>query len=203
MAFGFLFNGRRCTGCKACVAACRDYHDLGPNLAYRQVYECTGGSWACDDRGFWTPDLHTYYVSLSCNHCEDPACTKVCPTGAMHKRDDGIVSVNTVRCIGCGYCALSCPYRAPHVDRDKGHSSKCDGCKSRIDAGKNPICVEACTQRALFWGDIDELRAAHPDGTADVVPLPPSSETDPNLVVLPSRHADAPGVAVANFNELV
>ena len=46
-------------------------------------------------------------------------------------------------CIGCGYCALSCPYRAPKVDRDAGRSVKCDGCTRRVAEGGAPVCVEA------------------------------------------------------------
>ena len=56
---------------------------------------------------------------------------EVCPTGAMGKNELGLVSVDEHRCIGCGYCALSCPYHAPKVDRTVGHSVKCDGCSQR------------------------------------------------------------------------
>lgn len=186
MQYGFYFNGRRCTGCKTCMLACKDYHNLSRDVAFRQIYEYGGGTWTRDGSGALSHDCFTYYVSVACNHCANPACVKVCPTGAMHKDDRGLVTVDDQRCIGCGYCALSCPYRAPKVDREAGHSAKCDGCSSRLEAGKAPICVEACPLRALDFGDVDELRRRYGD-LSDLAPLPPSSATSPNLVVARPR----------------
>lgn len=190
MQYGFHFDGRRCTGCKTCVLACKDAHDLPSSLAFRQVYEYGGGTWARDAAGCWTQDTFVYNVSVACNHCGNPACMRVCPTGAMHKDEGGLVSVSADRCIGCGYCALSCPYRAPKVDRDLGRSVKCDGCTERVAAGKAPVCVEACPLRALDFGPIDELRQRY--GTAaDLPPLPEATATAPNLTITLPRTAEA------------
>ena len=117
MQYGFHFNGRRCTGCKTCVLACKDFHDLPSDIAFRQVYEYGGGTWRRADDGTLIQDTFAYHLSAACNHCGNAACVRVCPTGAMHKDERGLVRVDADRCIGCGYCALSCPYRAPKVDR--------------------------------------------------------------------------------------
>ncbi len=206
MQYGFHFDGTRCTGCKTCMLACKDYHDLSCSVAFRQVYEYGGGTWRQDDAGAWHADCFTYYVSNACCHCGDPVCTHVCPTGAMHKdADTGLVSVDIRRCIGCGYCALSCPYRAPSLDRRAGHSVKCDGCKDRVVEGKMPVCVEACPLRALDFGDIEELRSEFGD-VASVSPLPDSSVTRPNIVITPpvaSRAVGAEGGSVSNRYEIV
>ena len=184
MQYGFYFNGRRCTGCKTCALACKDFHDLSPDVAFRQVYEYGGGTWRRDRAGALSQDCFAYNVSVACNHCSNPACVRVCPTGAMHKDDRGLVAVDDQRCIGCGYCALSCPYRAPKVDREAGHSAKCDGCGARVAEGKRPICVEACPLRALDFGPVDELRRRY--GTVcDLPPLPDAAATSPNLVLTP------------------
>ena len=179
--YGFYFDATRCTGCKTCEAACRDYHDLPLDLSYRHVYELEGGSWNQAADGTWTTDSYTYYTSFACSHCENPACTQVCPTGAMHKGDNGIVSVDTHRCIGCGYCELACPYGNPHVDRDLGHSVKCDGCAERVAEGKAPVCVEACSMRAIDFGPMEKLEQG--DGRAAVAPLPDPSVTTPNFFI--------------------
>lgn len=136
--FGFYFNAKRCTGCKTCMLACKDYRNLDASVSFRQVYEFVGGSWSKDERGCWAQDCFAFYVSSACNHCASPACMEVCPTGAMGKNELGLVSVDEHRCIGCGYCALSCPYHAPKVDRTVGHSVKCDGCSQRAREGSAP-----------------------------------------------------------------
>lgn len=206
---GFHFNARRCTGCRSCVLACKDYHDLAGGVAFRQVYEFVGGGWHEGRAGELEQDCYAYYVSNSCNHCLAPVCVEVCPTGAMHKEDDGLVLVDARRCIGCGYCALACPYRAPKVDRELGRSVKCDGCADRVRGGGRPICVEACPMRALDFGEVEDLAQRY-GSCADVPPLPDSSATMPCLVVTPPAcvsddlgEVRALHGAVANRREIV
>lgn len=202
--YGFYFDATRCTGCKTCEAACRDYHQLKPGQTYRHVYELEGGSWNQDANGCWTTDSYTYYTSFSCQHCTDPACTHVCPTGAMHKdAETGIVDVDDERCIGCGYCALACPYDNPKVDREAGHSTKCNGCAERVAQGKQPICVDACSMRALEFAPVDQLSGK---GTqAKVAPLPEPSLTNPNLFIKEchvSQPCGSTSCRVANESEV-
>ncbi|HAY7096746.1 TPA: DMSO reductase like molybdoenzyme iron-sulfur subunit YnfG, partial [Shigella sonnei] len=119
---------------------------------------------------------------------DDPACTKVCPSGAMHKREDGFVVVDEDVCIGCRYCHMACPYGAPQYNAEKGHMTKCDGCYSRVAEGKQPICIESCPLRALEFGPIEELRQKH--GTlAAVAPLPRAHFTKPNIVIKPNANS--------------
>lgn len=178
----FFLDATRCTGCKTCEIACKDYHDLGVDYTYRRVFDYEGGEWNQASEGVWENSTFVYHVSVSCNHCDNPACTKVCPTGAMHKDSDtGLVSVDADKCIGCGYCAMACPYGAPTADRDLKHSVKCDGCASRVAEGKNPICTEACLLRCLYFGDKDEM--AQKGELAALAPLPDSSYTEPNLYI--------------------
>ncbi|VTP66051.1 DMSO reductase iron-sulfur subunit [Leclercia adecarboxylata] len=78
--YGFFIDSSRCTGCKTCELACKDYKDLTPDVSFRRIYEYAGGDWQ-EDNGVWHQNVFAYYLSISCNHCEDPACTKVCPSG--------------------------------------------------------------------------------------------------------------------------
>ena len=190
--YGFYFDSDRCTGCKTCELACKDYKDLGTDVSFRRIYEYTGGTWNQQSDGCWHQDVFAYYMSISCNHCENPACTAVCPTGAMHKNEDGFVIVNEETCIGCRYCHMACPYNAPQYDAQKGHMTKCDGCYSRVKAGQKPICVDACPLRALDFAPIDELRAKYGE-QASIAPLPPSEITHPNLVVKPNKNSRPSG----------
>lgn len=191
--YGFYFDASRCTGCKTCEMACKDYKDLMPDISYRKVYDYEGGTCAQRDDGTVEHDAFAYHVSISCQHCSDPACVHVCPTTAMRKNEGtGIVSVDATLCVGCGYCVMACPYNSPKVDRAKGHSVKCDGCQERIAEGRQAICVESCPLRALDFGDIDRLRAEHGD-VAAIAPMPSADWTHPNIVILPCPSAKAPG----------
>lgn len=181
----------RCTGCKTCELACKDYKDLTPDVSFRRIYEYAGGDWQ-EDNGVWRQNVFAYYLSIACNHCEDPACTKVCPSGAMHKRDDGFVVVDEDVCIGCRYCHMACPYGAPQYNAAKGHMTKCDGCHDRVADGKKPVCVESCPLRALDFGPIDELRKKHGD-LAAVAPLPSAHFTRPSIVIKPNANCRPTG----------
>ena len=168
-----------------------NFKDLGPEVSFRRIYEYAGGDWQ-EDNGVWHQNVFAYYLSISCNHCDDPACTKVCPSGAMHKREDGFVVVDEDVCIGCRYCHMACPYGAPQYNAEKGHMTKCDGCYSRVAEGKQPICVESCPLRALEFGPIEELRQKH--GTlAAVAPLPRAHFTKPNIVIKPNANSRPTG----------
>jgi anaerobic dimethyl sulfoxide reductase subunit B (iron-sulfur subunit) len=186
--YGFFVDSATCTGCKTCQLACKDYKNLSREVNFRRVYEYTGGAWQAAGET-WINNVFSYYLSISCNHCEDPACTRVCPTGAMHKRSaDGIVALNEDICIGCMSCRMACPYVAPQYDPVKGHMTKCNGCYERLAVGAEPVCVEACPLRALEFGPIDELRAKY-GSQASVAPLPDAKYTTPSLVINPSRNA--------------
>ncbi|WP_077497939.1 DMSO/selenate family reductase complex B subunit [Rodentibacter ratti] len=190
--YGFYFDSDRCTGCKTCELACKDYKDLGTEINFRRIYEYTGGNWSPQPNGCWSQNVFAYYMSISCNHCADPACTKVCPTEAMHKNADGFVMVNEEICIGCRYCHMACPYDAPQYDAQKGHMTKCDGCYSRVKTGQKPICVEACPLRALDFAPIEQLRKQYGE-QASIAPLPPAEITQPNLVVKPNKNSRPSG----------
>lgn len=186
----FYLDGTRCTGCQTCVFACRDYHGLDIGFSYRKAVDYVVGRTERTQSGCHQTTCAAYAVSFSCNHCNRPACAEVCPTGAMHRDETfGLMQVDARKCIGCGYCHLSCPYGAPKVDRHLGRSVKCTGCQERLLVQKQPVCVEACPARALSFGPREELgrRASR----ADCAPFPPSSETEPNLFVTPSPQADS------------
>lgn len=175
MSLGFYVNVRRCIGCKTCQVACKDHHNLqaaGPRPRRAEAFEC--GTY---------PDIAMFQLSLSCNHCENPACVAGCPTGAMFKSDDGTVLHIDDRCVVCRNCMTVCPYGAPQLDEDENMVVKCDGCKALRESGRNPVCVDACPMRALEFGDMDELRAAHGDAASELPLLPSPDLTHPNLLV--------------------
>lgn len=184
----FYVNQADCTGCKACAAACADKHDLPEGVDWRRVTPTTEGSVEEGADGTFATNVSTYYTSISCNHCTDPICVEVCPTTAMHKGENGIVSVDPTACIGCRYCEWACPYSAPQFNPEAGVMSKCDFCADYIAEDRAPACVDACPSRVLDFGEAEDLRKKH-GADANVVPLPDPTITNPNLLV--DRHPSA------------
>ena len=181
--YGFYIDLVKCTGCKTCVIACKDAHSLSVGTNYRKVIEFVEGNWKKDANGAWVQDVRGYYVPIACNECADLACVKVCPTKAHFKREsDGLVLIDEKKCIGCGACAQACPYGAPVLDETAHKMHKCDACADRLAQGLLPICVEACPQRAIEFGEISELRKKYGEN-ADIAPLPSSNTTKPSLVI--------------------
>ncbi|MEH7251607.1 DMSO/selenate family reductase complex B subunit [Neobacillus niacini] len=171
---GFYINVAECIGCKTCTVSCKDKNSLEVGRNYRRVYDFEEGS-------FPKPTL--YHLSISCNHCDEPACVQGCPTGGMFKREsDGVVLVDHTKCIGCKYCEWNCPYGAPQYNEELGKMTKCDTCYDLRENGEDPVCVSSCVMRAIEFGPIDELRAKH-SANADIRGLPSSSITKPNLVI--------------------
>ena len=165
--YGFHFDATRCTGCKTCVVACCDKNGLEDGRQFRHVLAYENGGWRQDRMtGAWHQDVTHGYVSVSCNHCDDPACVKVCPTKAHAKHDDkgGLVLIDPAKCIGCGMCAKACPYGAPVLDEKAHKMTKCDACVDRVVKGELPVCVAACPQRALDFGYVDDLKAKYGEG---------------------------------------
>ena len=183
MAYGVYFNQQRCIGCGACQISCKDKFDFqtaGPRP--RRVDNFEAGTF---------PTCSMFTTSLACNHCDNPACTEVCPTGAMFKGADGLVLHDDEVCIGCLSCANACPYGAPQFNEEKGIVQKCDACSALREAfGGNPICVDACPMRALDFGDMEELRAKYGgDLVSECLGMPSAETTSPNILIEPREAA--------------
>lgn len=199
----FHLDLKNCTGCKACQVACKEKNDLPAGLLWRRVVEVCGGTWT--PRGdAWIDSTFTYFLSTACYHCEDPICLEVCPTRAIRQRADGIVTVDSGRCIGCRYCEWACPYGAPRFDPSTGLMSKCDFCADLLDEGKSPACVSACQMRVLDFGDLEELRAQY-GGKGAFFPLPQPGFTNPAATFEPHpdiQDSEAESAGIANEEEI-
>lgn len=131
----------RCSGCKACVAACHSLNGLDDGEAWRDVGLLVGGSVSL-------PVLQ--HVTTACHHCLEPACLNACPVEAYEKDPvTGIVKHLDDQCFGCQYCTLACPYDVPKFHPGKGIVRKCDMCGDRLRAGEAPACVQACPHQAI------------------------------------------------------
>ncbi len=141
---GWAIDLKRCTGCETCTLACKSENNTAMGTNYREVAFIEGGSY---------PNPTRQFVTMSCNHCTDPACMKSCPVGAITKEDTttghGIVLIDQDKCIGCKYCVFACPYGAPRFNHRTKKVEKCTFCKHRIEAGLKPACETSCVGRAI------------------------------------------------------
>ena len=185
--YAFYINSSACSGCKTCQVACKDKNDLPAGVNWRRVYEIEGGDWK-EENGVFTSLPFGYFLSLSCQNCENPACVKACPTTAMHFNTAGIVTVNEELCIGCRYCSWACPYGAPQYDTTKKVMTKCNLCEDYLARNEKPSCVNSCPARALDFGTWEEMTAKYGTGT-NVFPLPDPLHYKPGMIIKPHRNA--------------
>lgn len=185
---GFYFDQRHCIGCKTCQTACKDKNGLKVGQLFRKVSEITGGTYIHKAAAV-VPDVYAFWLSISCNHCIDPACAKICPVGALQKRsEDGIVMLNQEICIGCRRCIKACPYGSLLYNPDTRKVGKCDFCLDELAAGRQPVCISACPVRALDYGPLEALKQEY--GICNQTKgLPDADTTQPALVITP--HSDA------------
>lgn len=183
MQIGFYFDQTRCTGCCACVVACKDWHDVpaGP-ASWRRVKTIEKGKF---------PNLFVAFLTTACYHCAEPACVDACPAGAISKREqDGIVVVDRETCLGkdnCDMCLRVCPYDAPQFGvEENAKMQKCDLCLERLEAGKNPICVDSCPMRCLDACPITELSEKYGD-IREAEGFDYSEKLSPSIVFKPRR----------------
>lgn len=202
MKLGMLIDTTRCTGCETCAIACKVENNL-PNEVWWNRVETVGGAKQDTPAGCF-PQLEMSFLTVACQHCENPPCVPVCPTGATYKREeDGIVVVDYDKCIGCGACVQACPYDGVRTRNEDaieysvpfpvgnqntqqsqpGTVSKCNFCVQRIDKGQEPACIEVCPMKARFFGDLDnpESEVSQLLEERESFTLHPEAGTNPNV----------------------
>lgn len=154
---GFLIDAGRCIDCRACLVACSVENEVS-NTTTRIWIEETGvvGEF---------PNLERYSAPYHCMHCDDPSCVSACTVGALQKDENGIVTYDADRCIGCRYCMYACPFEVPNFEWDQilPLIVKCDMCEARLESGEaEPACAATCPTDAIMFGPkVDMLAMAH------------------------------------------
>jgi Fe-S-cluster-containing dehydrogenase component len=165
--FVMVIDLSRCKNLKKCQAACDHMHHIPAEQNWIKVYPMKDAAY---DAPYWQP--------TTCMHCDNPPCVKVCPVDATFKRQDGIVLIDSDRCIGCRFCMAACPYSTrvfnwgdpdlpeniakmdysceTSIPQKKGTVGKCDFCPDMTRMGMLPHCVSACPNGVFFFGDLNE-----------------------------------------------
>ena len=167
--------------CVDCVLACREAHNIpdfgNPKDEVKWIWQTPFALVFPDVSHHRLPKaVQKKPLPILCNHCENPPCVRVCPTKATFRRLDGIVMMDYHRCIGCRFCMAACPYGArsmnyreprsfiPKINPDyptrtRGVVEKCNFCEERLARGIPPACVAACREKALVFGDLEDVHS--------------------------------------------
>ncbi len=143
----------RCVGCLACSVTCKVVNDVPIGNFWNKTLRIGPNPKEGGSGEF--PDVEMYFLTVQCQHCENPECVKVCPTGASHKLADGTVQIDKSKCIGCQFCAMACPYGVRYLNEEERVVEKCTLCEQKIAQGELPQCVTQCGGRARYFGDLD------------------------------------------------
>ena len=163
--YAMLNDCTKCIGCRGCQSACKKTHE---QLGLEQTGRDSRYDMPLDINADNLTVIHLYkesddnwsYVKKQCLHCNEPSCESVCPVAAFHKRDDGVVSYDKDKCIGCRYCLVACPFNAPTFEYDTPTPKvqKCDFCKdNRLAKGEEPVCASVCPRGAIKFGKRGDL----------------------------------------------
>jgi formate dehydrogenase iron-sulfur subunit len=174
MTFAVLYDANRCTACRGCQAACKQWNmndEVIPGVenvgkpsntgSYENPPQLSARTFTkirfteIENNG----ELRWMFTKIQCMHCEHPACAAACPVAALQKTPEGPVIYDESRCIGCRYCMVACPFGVPTFEwRDSTPwVRKCDFCHERLAEGLEPACVNACPNGALKFGERDDL----------------------------------------------
>ena len=198
-----VINLDLCMGCNACTVACKAEHGTQPGVFWGYVLQKEYGK---------TPNVVRLFLPVLCNHCENPSCVEVCPTGATYQNKDGIVLVDYDKCIGCRACVTACPYNIRwYIDKEEFYFSntpipygvdelrgnekivqKCDFCVNRVARGEEPKCVEVCQAHCRTFGDLDnsESKISELMRTEKTYELRPEAGTKPRVHYILKKHVD-------------
>lgn len=178
-----LHDVSRCSGCRACMVACKQWHDLPADMStefegqfqsHKDLTPTTLNLVKFNERLDDDEKFHWDIIKYQCMHCQVPGCAEGCPKHAISKLDNGAVVINEDLCVGCGYCSMNCPFGIPKIDEKRHKSTKCDLCFDRMAEGMVPSCAKTCTAQAIEFGFKDrmidlankrlaELKKDHPD----------------------------------------
>jgi formate dehydrogenase iron-sulfur subunit len=169
MAKALLIDVSKCTGCRACQVACKQWNDLPSEETtclgcYDNPPDLSPDTWnriAFKEIERENGRLDWAFWSVRCLHCTDAPCVRVCPTGALYKHPLGFTAYDASKCNGCGYCTQFCPFGIPRLKGadlwGRGEITKCNFCQDRVTAGLAPACAKACPTGAIEYGERDAL----------------------------------------------
>ena len=156
--YGIVCDVEKCDGCYSCFLSCKDEY-VGNDHPPLSVSQGEKQSWIrLKEVEYGTgTKIKVDYIPIMCQHCDDPACMKAGPEGAVYKREDGVVIIDPLKAKGAKEIVGACPYNCVFWNEALQLPQKCTMCMHMIESGeKLPRCVECCPTGALVFGDLDD-----------------------------------------------
>ncbi|WP_224982181.1 4Fe-4S dicluster domain-containing protein [Geomonas agri] len=168
----FLIDMTKCTGCRGCQVACKQWNQLGAEKTEFFTGEGYQNPPLMSEYTFTRIKFRDYekngqnefaFYKEMCMHCNEPACASVCPVGAFKKTKEGPVTYDADRCIGCRFCMVACPFGVPKYEWSKALPlvRKCTGCYSRVKEGLKPACATTCVSAITYGNREDMIKEAN------------------------------------------
>jgi formate dehydrogenase iron-sulfur subunit len=174
----------KCTGCRACTVACKQWKDLPAEITpftgeYQSHPDLSPSTYTIIrmSERVEGDKFHWDFLKFQCMHCGDAGCVKACPQEALTYADNGIVAFNEDNCIGCGYCVTNCPFGVPHINEATQKSTKCNLCQDRVAEGMVPSCAQTCTADAIYFGRREKMVAMAEARVAELKKTFPRAQT--------------------------
>lgn len=154
---GMLYDATKCIGCRSCEVACKKANHMPTEYDARGIWDAPRDLSAktLTIVKLYQGEAKHSFVKRQCMHCVDPACVSGCPTSALIKQDNGVITWNADACVGCRYCQMGCPFNVPRYEFDAayGRIVKCDMCTGNgLLASGCTACAKACPAGAIAFG---------------------------------------------------
>jgi formate dehydrogenase iron-sulfur subunit len=174
MPMTFFIDTSRCTACRGCQVACKEWNDLQANKTRQRGTHQN------------PPDLNAfnykivrfaeyrekgqvrwYFFADQCRHCESPPCKEAADNyvqGAILKDSATGAVIFTARTRLLTPKQINevisyCPYNIPRLDTGTGILVKCDMCNARVRHNMLPMCVKTCPTGAMNFGERSKMLA--------------------------------------------
>lgn len=191
----FFVDLTRCTACRGCQVACKQWKDLPGEDTYnwgshQNPKSLTGYTYKLvhfkeiplqDRKVDWV------FFSEQCRHCVEPPCYYTADMeieGSVLRDEEtgAVLFTELTKELDFDMIRESCPYDIPRK-REDNLITKCNLCNDRVTAGKLPACASACPTGAIIFGDEEEIYELAHKRLKEVLPKYPNAELgDPDSV---------------------